>query len=77
MRHAIALGLSYLGLAAFAGWAFFASAKLASGWRAPAGIWPYVAGGGAISAALAAALVWLAAYSADHGYDDRFDPEDW
>jgi hypothetical protein len=72
MRHAVALGLSYLGLAAFAARVFFISEKSA---HIPQAIWPYVAGAGAISAALAGALVWLAVYSADHGYDDRFDPE--
>ncbi len=77
-RHAIFLGLSFLGLAAFAlftGWAFFAASRIGGGWRSLGPIWPYVAGGALVVGALAGFLMWLAFYSANHGYDDRADGE--
>ena len=78
-KHAIVLGLAFLGLAAFAvfaGWAFFAGTRLQGGWRSLGPIWPYLAGGALIAMALAGFLTWLAFYSANHGYDDRIDPDD-
>lgn len=75
-RHAVVLGLAFLGLGAFAifaGWAFFAASDLGGGWRSLGPIWPYVVGGVAVVAALAGFLMWLAFYSANHGYDDRID----
>lgn len=78
-KHGVILGLSFLGLAAFAvfaGWAFFAADKIGGGWRSSlAPIWPYVAGGAVVVAALSGFLMWLAFYSANHGYDDRIDPD--
>jgi len=77
-KHAIFLGLTFLGLAAFsifAGWAFFASSSMAGGWRSLGPIWPYVAGGLILVVALTGVLMWLAFYSANHGYDDRIDPD--
>jgi hypothetical protein len=77
-KHAIVLGLTFLGLAAFAvfaGWVLFESSQIGDGWRSLGPIWPYVVGGGLIVAALAGFLIWLAFYSASHGYDDRIDPE--
>ena len=73
----IALGFLFLaGFALFAGWAFYATSKMGSGWADLRPIWPYVVGGVAVTAALATFLMWLAFYSANHGYDDRIDPDD-
>jgi hypothetical protein len=77
--HAIVMGLSFLGLAGFAlftGWAFYATKDLGKGWRDLLPIWPYVVGGVAATAILAGFFMWLAFYSANHGYDDRIDPDD-
>jgi len=78
-KYAVVLGLTFAGLAAFAvfaGWAFFEASKLGGGWRSLGPIWPYVAAGCVVVAALAGFLMWLAFYSANHGYDDQFDPDD-
>jgi hypothetical protein len=78
-KHAVVMGLSFLALAGFAlftGWAFFATKNMGKGWADLAPIWPYVAGGVAVTAILAGFLMWLAFYSANHGYDDRIDPDD-
>ena len=78
-KHAVVMGLSFLalaGFALFAGWAFFATKDMGAGWRDLAPIWPYVLGGVAVTAILAGFLMWLAFYSANHGYDDRIDPDD-
>ena len=75
-KHAVVLGLAFAGLAAFAvftGWAFYRASELGGGWRSLGPIWPYVAGGALIVAALAGFLMWLAFYSARHGYDERVD----
>ena len=72
-KHAIVLGLTFLGLAAFsvfAGWTFFSSSQLDRGWRSLGPLWPYVAGGLAVAAALAGLLFWLAFYTARHRFDD-------
>lgn len=77
-KHTAVLGLSFVGLAGFAlfaGWAFFAGSHIGGGWRTLGPVWPYVAGGAAVVAALTGFLMWLAFYSANHGYDDRIDPE--
>jgi hypothetical protein len=77
-RHLVVLGLTFLGLAGFsllAGWAFFSSSGVTNGLRTLGVIWPYLLGGGAITGAFAALFMWLAFYSANHGYDDRVDPE--
>jgi hypothetical protein len=77
-KHAIILGLTFAGLAAFAvfaGWAFFAGSKLGGGWRTLGPVWPYVLGTCLVMGGLWAFLIWLAFYSANHGYDDRIDPE--
>ena len=78
-RNAVFLGLTFIGLAlfgAFAAWAFVAPSKIDGGWRSLLPVWPYVLGGLVTVAALTGGLMWLAFYSANHGYDDRFDPED-
>jgi len=77
-KHAIVLGLTFIGLAGFAvfaGWAFFEGSKLGGGWRSLGPIWPYVVGGVVVVALLAGVLMWLAFYSANHGYDEPYDPE--
>jgi hypothetical protein len=77
-KHVIVLGLTCLGLAVFAGfagWAFFEGSHFGGGWRSLGPIWPYVVGGCVIVAALAGVLMWLAFYSANHGYDDRIDQD--
>jgi hypothetical protein len=76
-RHALILGLTFLGLAGFAvfaGWAVFAASHMGGSWSASLGpIWPYVLGGVVVTAVLGGALMWLAFYSANHGYDDQVD----
>jgi hypothetical protein len=75
-KHMAVLGLTFLGLAAFAlfaGWAFFGGTKVGDGWRTLGPIWPYLVGGMLIVAALTGFLMWLAFYSANNGYDDRID----
>ena len=77
-KHAIVLGLTFIGLAGFAvfaGWAFFEGSKLGGGWRSLGPIWPYVLGGIVVVAALAGGLMWLAFYSANRGYDEPYDPD--
>jgi protein-S-isoprenylcysteine O-methyltransferase Ste14 len=77
-KHLAVLGVTFTVLAAFsvfAGWAFFAGSTVGGGWRSLGPIWPYVAGGCLVVAALAIFLMWLAFYSANHGYDDRYDPD--
>jgi len=77
-RHALFLGLWFLGLGAFAlisGWAFFSRPHLGHGWRDLGALWPYVLGGVVVVAALAAFLMWLAFYSANHGYDERLEED--
>ncbi|MGZ3376576.1 MAG: hypothetical protein ACXU8S_08255 [Phenylobacterium sp.] len=78
-RHFVVYGLAFAGLAAFAlfcGWAFYAASKIGDGWRGLLPIWPYVIGGVVVTAALAGFLMWLAFYSANHGYDDRVGDDD-
>ena len=78
-KHAVVMGLSFLALAGFAlftGWAFFATKNMGNGWKDLGPIWPYVVGGVAVTAILAGFLMWLAFYSANHGYDDRIDSDD-
>ena len=61
-KHAVIIGLTFLGLAAFAvfaGWAFFAGSKLGGGWHSLGPIWPYVLGGALIVGALTGVLMWL------------------
>jgi hypothetical protein len=75
-KHLVVVGLAFLALAAFAvfaGWAFFEGSQVGGGWRSLGPIWPYVAGGVLIVAALAGFLMWLAFYSANHGYDEPYD----
>jgi 4-hydroxybenzoate polyprenyltransferase len=78
-KHALVLGLTFLGLALFAlfaGWAFFAGSRLSGGWGSLGPIWPYVLAGVVVVAALTAFFMWLAFYSANHGYDDRIDRDE-
>lgn len=73
-KHAVVIGLWFLGLSAFAvfaGWAFFRASELGGGWRSLGPIWPYVVGGVLVTGALAGFLMWLAFYSARHGWDDQ------
>jgi hypothetical protein len=75
-KHTVVLGLAFLALAAFAafaGWAFFAGSRMGGGWASLGPIWPYVVGGLMVVGALTGFLMWLAFYSANHGYDDRID----
>src|SRR3954468_19428294 len=77
-KHAVLFGLTFLGLAvfsAFAGWAFYATWQMGGGWRSFQPILPFVLGGGVVTALLAAGLLWLAFYSANHGYDDRSEED--
>jgi len=78
-RHALVLGLTFLalaGFALFAGWAFFTETERDGvGARSLGPLWPYVAGGVAVVGLLTLVFVWLAFYSARHGYDDRIEPD--
>jgi hypothetical protein len=78
-RNAVFLILTFVGLAvfaAFAAWAFMVTSKLDGGWQSLLPVWPYVLGGLIMVAALTGGLMWLAFYSANHGYDDRIDSGD-
>lgn len=75
-KHAVIIGLSFLGLAAFAlfaGWAFYRGSHIGGGWSGLRSIWPFVAGGVLMTGGLTAFLMWLAFYSAKHGWDDPPD----
>jgi hypothetical protein len=75
-KNAVFLALTFVGLAAFAAfavWAFIQGSRVAGGWRSLQPIWPIVAGGLFVVGALTGVLMWLAFYSANHGYDDRTD----
>ncbi|MFI4966978.1 MAG: hypothetical protein ACHP9T_16630 [Caulobacterales bacterium] len=75
-KHGLDIGLAFLGLAAFAGvagWAAYALSQMSGGWRSLGPIWPYVALAAVLIGTTAGVLVWLAVYSARHGYDDRID----
>jgi hypothetical protein len=75
-KHAVVVGIAFLFLAAFAvfaGWAFFQGSQVGGGLRVLGPIWPYVVGGLLIVGGLAGFLMWLAFYSANHGYDDSVD----
>ena len=78
-KHVVVLGLAFLilaGFSLFTGWAFFATSKIAGGWRSLGPIWPYVVGGVATTGGLAAYNKKQTNYSANHGYDDRIDSDD-
>ncbi|HEY8615642.1 hypothetical protein [Phenylobacterium sp.] len=78
-KHAVVLGMAFLGLAAFAlfaGWAFYEGAQVGGGWASLGPIWPYVVGGVIVVGGLAGFLMWLAFYSANNGYDERIDRSD-
>jgi hypothetical protein len=68
------LGLS--GFAAFVVWAFLATSHTGGGWGSLLRIWPYVLGGVIATGALTGLLMWLAFYSANHGYDDGINSDD-
>jgi hypothetical protein len=78
-RNAVFLGITFVGLAffaAFAAWAIVATSKIDGGWASLLPVWPYVVGGLVTVAALTGGFMWLAFYSANHGYDDRIDTKD-
>jgi hypothetical protein len=52
------------------------TSKIDGGWQSLLPVWPYVLGGLLTVAALTGGLMWLAFYSANHGYDDRIDRDD-
>ncbi|THD59496.1 hypothetical protein [Phenylobacterium sp.] len=77
-KHALLFVLTFLavaGILAFAGWAFFATAKMGTGWKSLLPIWPFVVGGVVATGGLAGLLMWLAFYSANHGYDDQTEED--
>ena len=78
-KHAVFFGVAFLilaGFSLFTGWAAYALSHVAGGWRSLLPIWPYVLGGALVTAGLAGFLMWLAFYSANHGYDDRIDTDE-
>jgi hypothetical protein len=77
-KNAVFLGLTFAGLAgfaAFAVWALVQGSRMSGGWRSLAPIWPFVALGLLLVGLLTGVLMWLAFYSANHGYDDGADAE--
>ena len=77
-RHAVSIIVSFVAMAIFAGfaaWAFYEAEKLSGGWESLLPIWPYVVGGALFVALLTGGLMWLAFYSANHGYDDRIEDD--
>ena len=75
-RNAVFLILTFVGLAAFAAfavWAFYVTQKIDGGWASLAPIWGVILAGLVVVGGLAGGLMWLAFYSANHGYDDRKD----
>ena len=75
-KHPVVFALGFLGFAAFAAfavWAIYQGSRIGGGWASLAPIWPFVAGGLLLVGLLTGVLMWLAFYSADHGYDDRMD----
>jgi hypothetical protein len=78
-RHAAVFIIAFLilaGFSLFAGWAFYALSHVGGGWKSLLPIWPYVVGGVVVTGGLAGVLMWLAFYSARHGYDDRIDSDE-
>ena len=72
-KHALLFATAFLilaGFSLFTGWAAFAVGRMGGGWKGLLPIWPYVLGGVVATGGLAGALMWLAFYSANHGYDD-------
>jgi hypothetical protein len=69
-------GIFLLVFGAFAAWATMAVGKMGTGWSGLLPIWPFVVGGVVVTAMLAGVLMWLAFYSANHGYDDGVDNHD-
>jgi hypothetical protein len=77
-KHALVFVIAFLilaGFSLFTGWAAFALSHVAGGWKSLLPIWPYVLGGVVATGGLAGTLMWLAFYSANHGYDDRIDSD--
>lgn len=73
-KHAVVLGLVFLGLAAFAtfaGWASFSGSQVEDGHRSLGSPWPYMLGAGAVIVALVGFLLWLAFYANSHRFDDE------
>ena len=75
-KHALLFAVAFLivaGFSVFTGWAAFAMSRMDTGWKSLLPIWPYVLGGVIATGGLAGALMWLAFYSANHGYDDHVE----
>ena len=60
-------------LAALIGWGYYVSSWLGGGWELLTAILPYVVVGLIAVGGLTGVLMWLAFYSARHGYDDPYD----
>ncbi|MCR5874284.1 hypothetical protein LRS10_08970 [Phenylobacterium sp. J426] len=75
-RHALVLGLAFLGLAIVAvaaGWGFYQVSLPTDGGRSLGPLWPYLLGAGALLAVLIAVLAGLAFYAGRHGWKERTD----
>jgi hypothetical protein len=73
-RHALVLGLAFLGLAilaVLAGWGFYQVSQPTESGRSLGPLWPYVLGGAAVLAVLIAVLAGLGFYSGRHGWKER------
>ncbi len=78
-KPVLVVGLTFAGLALFAllcGWMVFQASRVGDGWGGLGPILPYVIGGLLGVGVLTGVLIWLAFYSARHGYDYRFGPDE-
>jgi cation transporter-like permease len=66
--------LAALALAAgLAGWTFYAGSRIGDGWTGVSHVLTFVIIGLTAVGALTGGLMWLAFYSARHGYDEPYD----
>ena len=69
----IALLAALAAIAALGGWTLYASSRLGYGWEGLGQVLVFVVAGLVAVGGLAGGLMWLAFYSARHGYDEPYD----